>query len=140
MIVGADVGHPGPGITNRPSITSLVASVDPNCTRYTAFARVQKPRQEIIEDLGEMFKEALKDYYGFRNTSEGPKLPSKIIFYRDGVSEGEYAEVAKREVDAIETALHELNLFTSTTKPKIVFTIVGKRHHVRFFPGNRYIN
>ncbi|KAI0950267.1 hypothetical protein AcV7_008788 [Taiwanofungus camphoratus] len=137
MIVGADVGHPGPGITNRPSITSLVASVDPNCTRYTAFARVQKPRQEIIEDLGEMFKEALKDYYGFRNTSEGPKLPSKIIFYRDGVSEGEYAEVAKREVDAIETALHELNLFTSTTKPKIVFTIVGKRHHVRFFPGNR---
>ncbi|KAI0934439.1 hypothetical protein AcV5_006280 [Taiwanofungus camphoratus] len=135
MVVGTDVGHPGPGVSSRPSITSLVASVDPYATRYAAYANVQSPRQEIIEELGNMFKKALKDYFDFQQG----KLPSKIIFYRDGVSEGEYAQVAKVEVEAIECALREIPMFANpqVSKPKIVFIIVGKRHHIRFFPSSR---
>lgn len=56
MVIGADVGHPGPGIGNRPSMTSLVASLDMDCTKYAAFSSIQKPRVEKIEALEAMFK------------------------------------------------------------------------------------
>lgn len=54
--IGCDVGHPSPGVTNRPSIASLVASVDENATRYVADVRVQAPRQETIIEIGDMIK------------------------------------------------------------------------------------
>lgn len=47
--------HPGPGVRDRPSIASLVASFDPTFSRYAAFTRVQSPRQEVIEELDDMF-------------------------------------------------------------------------------------
>jgi len=49
------VTHPGPGVGNRPSIASLVASFDPTFSRYAAFTRVQTPRVEVIEELDDMF-------------------------------------------------------------------------------------
>ena len=52
----ADVAHPAPHTTDRPSFASLVASVDPDAAKYIADCRVQKPRQEMIEDLGVMAK------------------------------------------------------------------------------------
>jgi eukaryotic translation initiation factor 2C len=53
---GADVGHPGAGVKNQPSIASLVWSHDINAVQYVAFSRVQRPRTEIIEDLQAMMK------------------------------------------------------------------------------------
>ena len=41
MVVGADVGHPGPGMGNRPSMTGLVASLNVDCTDYAAFSSIQ---------------------------------------------------------------------------------------------------
>jgi hypothetical protein len=51
--LGADVSHPGPGST-LPSISALVASVDPWACVYAASIRVQDSRTEIIQDLAEM--------------------------------------------------------------------------------------
>ena len=48
--------HPGAGVTNRPSVASLVFSWDPEACRYVALSRVQSPRQELIEDLKDMMK------------------------------------------------------------------------------------
>ena len=56
MVIGADVGHPGPGVSNRPSMTSLVASLNGDCTQYAAFSSIQMPREEIIADLGQMLE------------------------------------------------------------------------------------
>lgn len=52
---GCDVTHPSPGVQNRPSVTSLVASIDPEATRYASFVGVQDPRTEIIADIKDMF-------------------------------------------------------------------------------------
>ena len=52
--LGADVGHPGPGLNNRPSVTGLVATVDPDVNVMTSAARIQRPRLEIIQDLHQM--------------------------------------------------------------------------------------
>lgn len=52
--IGADVGHPGPGVMHQPSVTGLVASVDDNITTFTSYSHVQQIRLEIIQDLEEM--------------------------------------------------------------------------------------
>lgn len=144
MVIGADVGHPGPGIMNRPSVTSLVASVDPDATKYTTYASVQAPRVEIIQDLEQMVTRAISDFRKFWDNKAWPEM---IVFYRDGVSEGEYAQVAQQEVQAINNALlnyralapdgQERSRWTKESKPKLVFIVVGKRHHIRFFPESR---
>ncbi|KAL4254715.1 hypothetical protein AB1N83_013044, partial [Pleurotus pulmonarius] len=54
MIMGADVGHPGPGTAERPSVTSLVFSHDEHASHYAALSLVQPPRPEMIVDLREM--------------------------------------------------------------------------------------
>jgi len=128
MFVGADVGHPGPGSDTRPSVTSLVASVDAQCTRYTSVTDVQSPRVEIIETLGVMLEKVLRDYYDFNNK----KLPQTMVFFRDGVSEGEFQEVAQKELTQIDEVFSKLGAVGPA--PQVVFIIVGKRHHIRFFP------
>ena len=92
--VGADVGHPGPGDL-KPSITSLTFSYDINATQYVALTGIQAPRLEIIADLEEYVRRAMLFYAG-RNPS-----PTRLIFFRDGVSEGEYEQVAQQEIRAI---------------------------------------
>lgn len=54
FISGADVVHPTLGSEGRPSVTSVVANVDSDATKYVATSRVQASGQEIIEDLDEM--------------------------------------------------------------------------------------
>lgn len=89
--VGADVGHPGPG-EQKPSITSLTFSYDVNATQYVALTGIQAPRLEIIADLEEYVRKAMLFYAG-RNPP-----PTRLIFFRDGVSEGEYQQVAQQEI------------------------------------------
>ncbi|KAI0063474.1 Piwi-domain-containing protein [Artomyces pyxidatus] len=136
MVIGADVSHPGPGVQDRPSITSLVASYEANLSRYAAFTRVQPPRQEIIVNLAEMVLEAIMFFFH----QNGTVPPQRIIFYRDGVSEGEYKEVAAKEVAAIRQAWARFCQMKGRDPAqfpiKLTFLVVGKRHHVRFFPGS----
>ncbi|KAH9901258.1 Piwi domain-containing protein [Cubamyces lactineus] len=134
MVVGADVGHPGPGAAVRPSVTGLVASVDGAVSKLTSYANVQQPRQEIIEDLESMMIGALSDYLAYQRTvTPNPPPPRNVIFYRDGVSEGEFAQVAAREIPLIRSAFVKSNI-PEKFMPKLLFVVVGKRHHVRFFP------
>ncbi|KAI0637098.1 Piwi domain-containing protein [Trametes polyzona] len=136
MVIGADVGHPGPGAVNRPSITGLVASVDPAISKMTSFVNVQTPRQEIIEDLEPMMIAALGDYREYQKSlTPKPAPPKTVVFYRDGVSEGEFAQVAAREIPLIKSAFVKCGLHGQLT-PRLIFIVVGKRHHVRFFPQN----
>lgn len=96
IVFGADVTHPAPGDMNRPSIASVTASMDARASRYASAIRVQAHRTEIIADLGNMVKELLKSFY----QSCGQK-PERILFYRDGVSEGQFKEVLENEVQNI---------------------------------------
>jgi hypothetical protein len=55
---------------------------------------------EIIKELDTMVADLLKV---FARTCGG-RLPTKLIFYRDGVSEGQYQKVLDNEVNKIKTA------------------------------------
>ncbi|XP_067123336.1 protein argonaute-2-like [Centruroides vittatus] len=140
IIIGADCTHPAPGDKVKPSIAAVVGSLDGFPSRYKASVRVQQAktkdgkenetRQEIIIDLKDMVKELLKAFY--KHT--GGKKPEKIIFYRDGVSEGEFTKVLNDELKQVKQACLDLN---EDYKPPITFIIVGKRHHTRFAPLDR---
>ncbi|KAF5371721.1 hypothetical protein D9758_003502 [Tetrapyrgos nigripes] len=130
MIMGADVGHPSPGLP-RPSVTSLVWSRDRDGTSYVTFTDVQEPRMEAIVNLGPMVSAAI-DQFGRVNKYP----PQKILFYRDGLSEGEFSTVAANEVEQIRSAVNDLWIKRNLKgdKPKLTYIVVGKRHHITFFP------
>ncbi|KAF9464484.1 argonaute-like protein [Collybia nuda] len=132
---GADVIHPAPGSDGRPSFTALVANVDSDTAKYIADSRVQTSRQEMIEDLDSMSKHVLQMYMRYREMAEkkeqGNTAPKRIIFYRDGVSEGQFKQVLDLELPLLKKSCMELGI-----DPKITIIVVGKRHHVRFFPQN----
>jgi eukaryotic translation initiation factor 2C len=70
----------------------------------------------------------------YREKAEKQKdiAPKRLIFYRDGVSEGQFKHVLDLELPLIKEACAELNI-----NPKITLIIVGKRHHNQIFPmGN----
>jgi len=131
IVMGADVIHPAAHSEGRPSFTALVANVDANSAKYIADCRVQTSRQEMIEDLEIMTKTMLEQYMLYRRNVEKQKLvpPKRILFYRDGVSEGQFRQVLEFELPRIKKACESLNI-----DPKITIIVVGKRHHVRFFP------
>ncbi|KAJ3124783.1 hypothetical protein HK098_000874 [Nowakowskiella sp. JEL0407] len=129
IVFGADMTHPPTGDTQKPSIAACVASMDAQCSRYSAAIRIQKQRQEIILDLTGMVVELLRAFY--QNT--GSK-PDRIVFYRDGVSESLFGELAEKEVGAIKAACGELE---GGYNPTITYLVVQKRHHARFFPIRR---
>ncbi|KNE72409.1 hypothetical protein AMAG_16892 [Allomyces macrogynus ATCC 38327] len=125
IFMGADVTHPAQEIRS-PSIAAVVGSMDAFASQYAAVSRIQPIRAEIILDMGSMVLELLQKFYA--NT--GAK-PQRIIFYRDGISEGQFTEVIRSEVTAIRKACAALD---PNYKPKLTFMIVQKRHHTRFFP------
>ncbi|KAK8789888.1 hypothetical protein WA158_006668 [Blastocystis sp. Blastoise] len=127
MILGADVTHPMRGEADV-SIAAVVASVDPHASIYIGEARCQKARQEIISDLEEIMVSLLGSYQKYNNG----KLPEKLIFYRDGVGDGQFGIVLDQEIPRIFEACKFYNY-----RPQLTFLIVQKRHNARFFPLDR---
>lgn len=128
IIFGADVTHPGSFDESTPSIASVVASADwPEVTKYNSVVRMQASRKEIIQDLDSIVRELLN---AFKRDSK--MEPKQLIFYRDGVSEGQFQQVVESEIPEIEKAWKSLY----AGKPRITFIVVQKRHHTRLFPNN----
>lgn len=109
IVFGADVTHPGPG-SLAPSVAAVVASWDSVVRTYTrisyriraedvarqaanyqAETRIQSSREEIISELAAMCTTLLRNFYA----KNGNKPPQRIIFFRDGLSEGQYSEVRR---------------------------------------------
>lgn len=134
IIIGADVIHPSPGVDNKPSFTSMVANIDPTFSRYVAISKVQKSRQEIIDDAEEMVKHCIRMHISYKvetGIEQKAAFPKRVIVFRDGVSEGQFKQVIDGEIPKIKAACAALNL---PVVPKLTVVVVGKRHHVRFFP------
>ncbi|KAG0331995.1 hypothetical protein BG004_001425, partial [Podila humilis] len=126
LIVGADVNHASPAETDRPSIAVVVGSVNGEASKYAASIRFQGTKTEIISDFGSMVAERLK---AFRQSTN--QIPTRILVYRDGVSEGEFAQVCDTEVKSIRAGCQSLS---ARYAPKITFIVAQKRHHARLFP------
>ncbi|PVH31080.1 hypothetical protein PAHAL_9G053200 [Panicum hallii] len=141
IIFGADFTHPPPGEDSASSIAAVVASMDwLEITKYRGLVSAQPHRQEIIEDLFTVSKDPQKGHnvnggmirellIAFRRKTN--RRPERIIFYRDGVSEGQFSHVLLHEMDAIRKACASLE---EGYLPPVTFVVVQKRHHTRLFP------
>ncbi|KAL8485113.1 hypothetical protein ACS0TY_027417 [Phlomoides rotata] len=142
IIFGADVTHPENGEETSPSIAAVVASQDwPEVTKYAGLVCAQAHRQELIQDLyktwhdpvrGTVSGGMIRDLLVSFRKATGQK-PQRIIFYRDGVSEGQFYQVLLFELDAIRKACASLE---PNYQPPVTFIVVQKRHHTRLFPNN----
>lgn len=104
----------------------MAASHDGNAFKYNICWRLQGPRTEMIQGFRDIIAEQL-EYYKRKNG----RLPSKLLYYRDGVSEGQFQEVLSVELAAMYAACKSQQAYN----PKITMVVVQKRHHTRFFPG-----
>ncbi|KAH9848679.1 argonaute-like protein [Lenzites betulinus] len=131
MVVGMDVTHPGAGtVKGTPSIAAVVSSVDGHMAHYPASLRLQESRKEMITDLDSMLEERLIAY---RDKNKGV-LPTRVLVYRDGVSESQFKIVLNEEMPVIKIAFARLSTPQQPYNPKLTIVICGKRHHTRFFP------
>ncbi|KAH9826384.1 putative argonaute family protein [Teratosphaeria destructans] len=129
MIIGADVSHAAPGALN-PSMAAMTVSMDRLAARYAAACETNGFRVEMIttDNIKSMLKPMIQTWC---SNVGGGRFPSRIIYFRDGVSEGQYSHVIQQEV-------HDMKALLKTADPSInipFLVVVGsKRHHVRFFP------
>lgn len=93
-------------------------------------------------------KEHVLGWFNQNSTKTGlSRLPKKILFYQDGVSESQFGMVACEEKHQIEhgcqEAFRELkkksanNMGTKAWNLPLTLLVVTKRHHARFFPVQR---
>lgn len=130
MYIGADVTHPSPEQTNIPSVVGVAASYDLEGFRYNCCYRLQGPKDEMIRDLQNIVTKQLRQFQQMNSV-----FPELIMYYRDGVSEGQFQEVLTIELRAMQDAAASVQ---QGYKPNITFIVVQKRHHARFFPTGRY--
>ncbi|UJR07552.1 hypothetical protein I4U23_011840 [Adineta vaga] len=131
MFFGVDVTHTTSS-KELPSIAAVVASCDPTCSRYVARLCEQFPPKgrysiEIIKELDKMVIDLLQVF----SRTCGNRLPNRIVFYRDGVDDGQFQKVLDNEVDKIKHACRAI--YGNAPLPRLTFVIVKKRHHTRFF-------
>lgn len=129
MIIGVDISHAAPG-GDAPSTAAMTMSIDPDATRYAAVVESNGYRAEMLTPsnvqmmIGKLSSEWRKEH--------GNSFPTHIIYFRDGVAEGQFAHVIEQEVQ-------EMKAFFQTAAPgkalpKFTVIIATKRHHVRLFP------
>lgn len=133
MTVGFDVSH-HPRDKSR-SIGALVATMDLKKTgAFYSITSSYRDGNEMNIGLANHMKKALEIY---RDTCGS--LPEKILFYRDGVGDGQIQYVMKQEVDPLLAKLKEIY---GDVEPKLAYIIVNKRTNTRVFKksGSTVIN
>ncbi|PIL23264.1 Argonaute [Ganoderma sinense ZZ0214-1] len=132
IVMGGHIRHPAPaGHRYGPSFAALVCSVDSEMAKYIADCRVQTSRKDMIEELEAMATAHIAMFKSYQQNVEkkSPGDPDRVIFYRAGVSEGQFKHVLELELPQLKRALAANNV-----KADITVVGVSKGHHVRFFP------
>ncbi|KAJ4305566.1 hypothetical protein N0V90_001097 [Kalmusia sp. IMI 367209] len=129
LILGADVTHPGASSkVGYPSVACVVGSVDNKFMNYPGSMRLQAGTQELINDnnMVSMVEERIRAWRAKNND----RAPKSILFYRDGISESQFDECNRTEVEAVRKAYKKI---CGDQALNLTFVIVGKRHHTRFY-------
>jgi eukaryotic translation initiation factor 2C len=85
----------------------------------------QNNREESIAGVRSMITDIVNIYKKNTNT-----YPVRVMYFRDGVAEGQFAKVKEMEVTAIKDAIAAL----SGHVPTVTAIVVRKRNHTRLFP------
>jgi len=126
MICGLDVFHAT--ALGKKSVLALSASMNNSATTYWSTSVVQ-------DDVGQEASNSLCT--GMTGACEAFKrangaYPAQIIFYRDGVGEGQIQGVCGAEINQIKQALAGLGLGDGT---KLMYINTSKRVNTRLFGG-----
>lgn len=127
MICGMDVFHSTS--LGKKSVLALTASMNQTATKYWSTSVIQ-------DELGQEASHSL--HLGITKACEafkkhnGDRYPERIIFYRDGVGEGQVQGICKPEVDQIKLALKNLGLENT----QLMYINVCKRVNTRIFAGD----
>ncbi|KAG5664418.1 hypothetical protein KAF25_008152 [Fusarium avenaceum] len=133
MVVGYDVTHPTNMPSDKsdaaPSLVGLVATIDRDMGQWPASSWEQSSKQEMLDEtLTEAFKSRLELW---KKHNKG-QLPENIVIFRDGVSEGQFAQVLQKELPRIRIACNAT--YPKNKAPKIAIIVSVKRHQTRFYP------
>ncbi|KAM0278769.1 hypothetical protein ACHAQH_004960 [Verticillium albo-atrum] len=130
MIMGLDISHAGAGI-NAPSMAAMTMSMDKDACRYAAACQTNGYRVEMLSpsNANEMLTKLVQLWMQKLGSRDPPR---HIYFFRDGVSEGQFAQVIDVELGAIKAFFREK---FGNKMPKFTVIIATKRHHIRFFPA-----
>ncbi|QDS71257.1 hypothetical protein FKW77_000562 [Venturia effusa] len=131
LIIGADVSHGAPG-SEEGSMAAITASMTTDFTRYAALCETNGNRVEIISTsiIMKQLKQ-LVELWMSQPAMRGA-MPQRVLYYRDGVSSGQYQHVLEQEVADMRKLFKTIN---PQVQPKITVIICAKRHHIRFFPA-----
>jgi aubergine-like protein len=122
MICGMDVYHSGEKVTRtKSSIVGFTANVGGSDSSYYSRVLINKPGKELVDSLEPCLEGALAEF-----KKKNGVYPKHVIFYRDGVGEGQVQEVKDKEVASV-------NKIISKVGAKLCFIVVLKRIHTRIF-------
>ena len=131
MIIGADVSHSSPGST-APSMAAMTVSADIHGVRYIANCENNLDRNEIIAPGN--IRTILEPMARWWCSCVGQgRVPRWVMYFRDGVSTGQYQQVLQTEIPAIRKLFSMINQ-NQEWQGKITVVICSKRHHIRAFP------
>lgn len=105
MLLGCDVSHPSPG-SQQASMAALTMSMDAQACRYAAGVQTNGHRVEMLTEanINQIFMRLFGHWMAKVGGGGGPQ---HIYYFRDGVSEGQYAQVLEQEVRVMKRALVE---------------------------------
>ena len=86
--------------------------------------------EEMIHSMEEMTEKLIRAFLN-QTWNRGRYKPARIIFYRDGVSEGQFLTVLNIELVAIRRAAARID---PDWQPQITYIVAQKRHKTRLFP------
>jgi aubergine len=95
MVCGYDVTHDT--MNKGSSFGGFVATLNDNFSRYFSTVFAHPNGSDISNSMANALERALVK---FQKYNEG-SLPTRIVFYRDGVGDGQIAFVLNNEVEAI---------------------------------------
>lgn len=128
MTVGFDVCHSAK--EKNKSYGALVATMDiKQSTKYFSAVTQHMKGQELSNEISVKMTCALKAYRATHGT-----LPDRILFFRDGVGDGQLHQVFNTEVKFLKNKLDEIYKSAGFEKGcRLAFIIVSKRINTRYF-------
>lgn len=127
MMIGVDISHGSPG-GNLASIAAMTINCDADANRFAAVCQTNGYRVEMIgaDNIDKMFSALVHEWKKGHSTP-----PAHIMYFRDGVAEGQFAQVMELEIKGIKRWFGTRNI----PMPKFTVIVATKRHHIRFFPA-----
>ncbi|XP_059490462.1 piwi-like protein Siwi [Neocloeon triangulifer] len=128
MVCGFDATHDS--MNKRCSVGAFVSTLNNSFSRYFSKTFTHDKGMDISKYMAQAMKMAIDKFRAYNDGS----LPSRIIFYRDGVGEGQIEYVLKDEVGIIKATLESIYGGPSY---KLAFVIVSKRLNTKIFTNSR---